>query len=83
VQAWYRYNSSTFLESYLKHVAGSNFMPEARAEMEIMLHTFMLDKAIYELGYELNNRPDWVSVALDGIMDLLAADRDPPKAEKA
>ena len=73
VRAWYRYNSSVFLDAYNKGVAGCNFMPAERLDVEIMLHTFMLDKAIYELGYELNNRPDWVSIPLRGIIELLAA----------
>ncbi len=33
---------------------------------------FELDKAVYELGYELNNRPDWVKIPLQGVMQLLA-----------
>jgi maltose alpha-D-glucosyltransferase/alpha-amylase len=36
-----------------------------------MLDVYMLEKAIYELGYELNNRPDWVSVPIEGILTLL------------
>ena len=30
----------------------------------------MLDKALYELGYELNNRPDWVHIPLAGLLRL-------------
>jgi len=93
VQAWYRYNSAIFLASYQKGVAGSNFMPEDGEDVEIMLHTFMLDKAVYELGYELNNRPDWVSIPLRGIMELLVVEKaakgenpraapDPEKVER-
>jgi maltose alpha-D-glucosyltransferase/alpha-amylase len=36
-----------------------------------MLRVFLLEKAIYELGYELNNRPDWVMIPLRGIKDLM------------
>ena len=36
---------------------------------------FVLDKALYELNYELNNRPDWVRIPLRGIFDLLDARR--------
>jgi maltose alpha-D-glucosyltransferase/alpha-amylase len=31
----------------------------------------VLEKAVYELGYELNNRPDWVRIPLQGILHLL------------
>ncbi|HBG06998.1 MAG: maltose alpha-D-glucosyltransferase [Geobacteraceae bacterium GWC2_58_44] len=83
VQAWYRYNAGIFLASYQKSVAGSSFMPKEQEEADIMLHTFMLDKALYELGYELNNRPEWVSLPIRGIMELLAADKKIPKVEGA
>ena len=72
VQAWYRYNAEIFLASYRKSVPGASFMPAEQAEIDLMLRTFMLDKAIYELGYELNNRPDWVAIPLRGIMELMA-----------
>jgi len=81
VQAWYRYNAGIFLASYQKAVADAHFMPTDQEEVDIMLHTFMLDKAIYELGYELNNRPEWVSIPLRGIMELLVADQRGPKEE--
>ena len=70
-EAWYRYNAGIFLASYQKTVAGSGLIPKEPAETEIMLQTFMLDKAMYELGYELNNRPDWVSIPLKGVLGLL------------
>jgi predicted trehalose synthase len=38
-----------------------------------MLAAFMLDKALYELAYELNNRPDWVGIPLVGVRKILAA----------
>jgi maltose alpha-D-glucosyltransferase / alpha-amylase len=50
-------------------------MPREQEELDIMLHCFMLDKAIYELGYELNNRPAWVSIPLRSIIELLAGSK--------
>jgi maltose alpha-D-glucosyltransferase/alpha-amylase len=37
----------------------------------MLLDLFVLDKALYELNYELNNRPDWVGIPLRGITELL------------
>jgi maltose alpha-D-glucosyltransferase/alpha-amylase len=37
------------------------------SEDEILIRTYLLEKAVYELGYELNGRPDWVNIPLRGI----------------
>ena len=47
------------------------FLPAKPAQREMLLRFFVLDKALYELNYELNNRPDWVRIPLWGIFDLL------------
>jgi maltose alpha-D-glucosyltransferase/alpha-amylase len=41
--------------------------------MDILMTTFRLEKAIYELNYELNNRPDWVVIPLRGIKALVGS----------
>jgi len=69
---WYIWVSATFLKAYLDSTSGVPFLPEARDELEVMLDASLLEKAIYELGYELNNRPDWVRIPLVGILDLLS-----------
>jgi len=70
-EAWYRCCAGVFLHSYLKTVDGAPFMPKEREEIEVMLSAFMLDKVLYELGYELENRPEWVMIPLRGVKDLL------------
>ena len=45
--------------------------PRDREELALLLDLYLLDKAVYELGYELNNRPSWVRIPLDGISQLL------------
>jgi maltose alpha-D-glucosyltransferase/alpha-amylase len=40
----------------------------------VLLDALLLEKAIYELGYELNNRPEWVKIPLQGIQQLLGAE---------
>jgi maltose alpha-D-glucosyltransferase/alpha-amylase len=68
---WYAWVSATFLRSY-RHAAGpASFLPRTDAEFRIMTDAFLLSKAVYELGYELSHRPDWVSVPLLGILDIL------------
>jgi len=64
MRAWYSYIGGNFLRSYLETAAQAPFLPEERGDIEVMLRAFMLDKAVYVLGYELNNRPEWVTIPL-------------------
>jgi maltose alpha-D-glucosyltransferase/alpha-amylase len=68
---WNVWVSSTFLSSYLQHAASGGFLPSNRDELNTLLSIYLFDKALYELGYELNNRPDWVRIPLTGILQLL------------
>jgi maltose alpha-D-glucosyltransferase/alpha-amylase len=68
---WYRHVSGIFLRSYLDTVRSASFVPSDREEVGVMLKAYLLEKAVYELGYELNNRPEWVITPLKGIRDLL------------
>ncbi|WP_249011629.1 phosphotransferase [Conexibacter sp. DBS9H8] len=61
-----------FLSAYLDAVDPS-LLPSGSAAIDNLLGIFELEKAIYELGYELDHRPDWVSIPVAGIEALLAA----------
>jgi len=52
-------------------VKDSALIPEEKEDLEILLQTFLLQKAIYELNYEVNNRPSWVVVPLNGIKAIM------------
>ena len=82
-ELWYRYVSGIFLQSYLATVADAPFIPREREDLEIMLDAFILDKAVYELGYELDNRPDWVRIPLRGIIGILRGDSGSSPREDA
>jgi maltose alpha-D-glucosyltransferase/alpha-amylase len=68
---WYRQMSSIFLQSYLKATRGASFIPEREEDLNVLLQAYLLDKAVYEIGYELNNRPDWVIIPVRGIKHIL------------
>ncbi len=68
---WYREMSSVFLQSYLEATVGASFIPPNDSEFQILLAAYLLDKAVYEVGYELNNRPDWVVIPIRGIKHIL------------
>ncbi|MGN6871187.1 MAG: maltokinase N-terminal cap-like domain-containing protein [Solirubrobacteraceae bacterium] len=59
-----------FLGSYFASI-DSTLMPGGEAAIKNMLSIFELEKAIYELRYELNNRPDWTPIPVAGIVRLL------------
>lgn len=69
---WQRWVSTAFLKRYLLEAGGSRIIPGSRNELRILLGALLLEKAIYELSYELNNRPDWVGIPLHGIRQLLS-----------
>jgi maltose alpha-D-glucosyltransferase/alpha-amylase len=75
VEQWYTYMSGFFMESYLKTVNGAPFVPKNNEDLQLLTRTFLLQKAIYELNYELNNRPAWVLVPLRGIKAIMQANR--------
>jgi maltose alpha-D-glucosyltransferase/alpha-amylase len=68
---WYREMSSTFLQSYLAATTDALFIPRNEADLRIALEAYLLDKAVYEIGYELNHRPDWVVIPIRGIKHIL------------
>ena len=59
-----------FLESYLETV-DATLLPSGEAAIERLLAVFELEKAVYELRYELDNRPDWVGIPVAGIERLM------------
>lgn len=72
---WYRLMSGMFIDAYFDTVASSKFIPSNKKDLEVLIRTFMLEKAVYELGYELNNRPDWVAVPLRSIIAMMSRDQ--------
>ena len=59
-----------FLEGYTEAVGGSGLLP-APETTERLIRIFELEKAVYELRYELDNRPDWVGIPVAGIERLM------------
>jgi maltokinase len=67
---WEQRAREAFLEGYLREVEPS-LLPAGQQATEKLLSIFELEKAVYELRYELNNRPDWVAIPVAGIARLL------------
>jgi maltose alpha-D-glucosyltransferase/alpha-amylase len=73
-ELWHRWVTKTFLQAYLQRAGDASFVPRSRGELSLLLRLLVLEKAIYELGYELNNRPERIGVPVSGIRELLAQD---------
>ena len=70
--AWCDWVSASFLGGYLDRVRGSKLVPANDLDLRLLLEFFLLEKCIYEISYELNNRPDWIEIPLRGLLALLA-----------
>ena len=73
---WRTWSSWAFLKGYLESAGHASFIPRNHDELRILLDAFVMDKAVYELGYELNNRPDWLLVPLLSIGQLLGLENN-------
>jgi maltose alpha-D-glucosyltransferase/alpha-amylase len=69
-QLWVRCVAAEFLRAYRETAQGAEFLPVDSAEFRRMLDVFLVDKALYEVLYELNARPAWVRIPLMGIISL-------------
>jgi maltose alpha-D-glucosyltransferase/alpha-amylase len=71
IEAIYHYLGGIYLCSYLKTAGEAAFLPRKPEEFTTLFEAFLLEKAVYELGYELNNRPDWVVIPIKGVKYIL------------
>jgi len=73
-EPWYAWISAGFLRGYLAAAGPADLLPSDSAALERSLGIFTLEKALYEVGYELNNRPTWAGIPLRGVLELLEED---------
>jgi maltose alpha-D-glucosyltransferase/alpha-amylase len=69
-ELWEAWVGAAFLRTYIGATSGASLLPATPEDRETLLNAFVLDKALYELGYELNNRPEWVHIPLTGLLRL-------------
>jgi 1,4-alpha-glucan branching enzyme len=79
-RAWYTWAAAAFLRGYEAVAAAGGVLPLQRAELRDLLDLHLVEKAVYELAYELNNRPGWVGLPLLGIAEL--AEAAPPRPDE-
>lgn len=69
---WERESSAAFMQGYRKTIEGCSSCPADPDVFARLLDLFILEKALYEVRYELANRPSWLRIPVEGIMSLLA-----------
>jgi maltose alpha-D-glucosyltransferase/alpha-amylase len=67
----HRWLSSSFLDGYREVVEGTSVVPSDPGQFRLVLDALLVEKAAYELEYELNNRPDWIEIPLRGILETI------------
>ena len=65
---WYGWVGAAFLREYLHAMGDSPILPRRQDELSKLLGVLVLEKAVYEVDYELNNRPDWLRIPLRGVI---------------
>jgi trehalose synthase-fused probable maltokinase len=68
---WHAQASTVFVDSYFEAAHDLSSLPVARRHAEQLLRFFLLEKALYEITYEMANRPDWIDIPLRGALDVL------------
>ncbi len=68
---WRLHASESFLAGYRGAAQGCPVLPEDEQEADHLIELFLLEKVLYEINYEMNNRPDWLSIPLRGLLALL------------
>jgi trehalose synthase-fused probable maltokinase len=69
--AWREQSTESFLSAYQEAVGASVLWPDRAEDTKAMLNFFLLEKALYEVEYELSYRPAWISVPLQGVLRVL------------
>ena len=67
---WERSAAGAFLRAYRETAGDAEYLPSDPDDFRLLLGAYLLDKALYELLYELNNRPAWVRIPMEGILSL-------------
>jgi maltose alpha-D-glucosyltransferase/alpha-amylase len=67
---WGRQSAAAFLSAYREALTNPLLWPADTADAERLLNFFLMEKAIYEIHYELANRPTWLRVPLMGLQRI-------------
>jgi maltose alpha-D-glucosyltransferase / alpha-amylase len=67
---WQSETSAVFLQEYCERTKGAPFLPQDEADFRKLLDLYIVEKTLYELRYEINNRPAWAGIPMQAIAEL-------------
>ncbi|MFH0903260.1 MAG: maltose alpha-D-glucosyltransferase [Pseudomonadota bacterium] len=73
-RTWQEWSSASFVRAYLDTAGSASIVPQDPEELQMLLGVYLLEKVLYEIAYELNNRPDWLSLPIRGIAQILGTE---------
>ena len=76
-QVWYAWASTAFVRSYQQSTSGAHFLPDDAEEFETLLADMLLERALRELAYELEDRPAWARISIRAVLQLIGQPAKP------
>ena len=70
-ETWHYYVSRLYIKGYFDKAGNKDYVPKKHEDFKILMHTFLLEKSLTELNYEIENRPEWIIIPLRGIKAVL------------
>ncbi len=71
--SWVEWVAGAYLGAYLHDLEGTRLVPATDVDRDRLLDFYLVEKVVYEIGYELENRPTWLSIPLRGLLRVLEA----------
>jgi predicted trehalose synthase len=73
---WYRWVSAAFLKEYLAASVDAPYLPQNVDEFKILLAAYMIERALFEIEYELEQRTGWIRIPVHGILEQLEGGKE-------
>jgi maltose alpha-D-glucosyltransferase/alpha-amylase len=77
-RVWTKWVGASFLAGYLATPGMQELLPVSPDDRRLMLDFYRLEKCVYEVHYELNNRPSWLPIPVRGLLELIGIEPPPP-----
>ena len=79
LEGWRKHSVAAFLSAYRPSLSDTRLWPQSLQDADLLLDFFLLEKAFYEIEYELAHRPDWLRVPLASTWRILSRSEDAPQ----